>query len=153
MSEPTYLGPWMKFSRARDRHGFPIISVTRDGKSWKHLKPVESWDIIVMLRGPDGTHLSSEIKKRTTSPIRGLFIAWKLHEVANTWSRSKPVGRGAVARPPMTIKWDLPKPLMEELANSSWHFRAHWRGAWEVIEKYLGGWPLDVKEDDETSKQ
>lgn len=150
MIEPPYLGPWMKFTRARTRHGFPIISVSKDGKKWTRLNPKESWDIMVALRGPDNDESSTadQVKRRTTAPIRGLFLKWRMSDMG-----MRAIDGGAYAVKPRTVHWHKQPPMEATMQRMSWHFTQHWKRAWLIIESYLGGWPMDVKKDDQTPKQ
>lgn len=140
-----YTGPWLKFSRARSRDGFPILSVTKNGVGWKRLSPQQSWDIMVILRGPD----KSITKDATTARVRGLFLNWS-HSSYN-FDRARSISNtGCYAYRPdgnMIDEVSIIGTMEEEegkLIGGTRHFNRHWNDVRAIILHYLGGWPLEV---------
>lgn len=131
----------MKFSRARSRDGFPILSVTKNGVGWKRLSLKQSWDIMVILRGPD----KSTNKDTTTARVRGLFLTWPPH--GYNFIRAKDISNtGCYAFRPDGDMIDKVSTVgeKEKLIGGTRHFNRHWNDVRAIILYHLGGWPLNI---------
>lgn len=137
-----YRGPWMKFSRARSEAGFPIISVSKNGIGWKRLSAKDSWNIMVLLRGPD-EELSCRDKNSTTAQVRGLFLNWDNSHIRSDWAL-KSIGRtGCYAKPPTCHPLpDKRRSTGDNLVGNSWHFNGHWERVRDILLDVFGGWPV-----------
>jgi len=89
-----------------------------------------------MLRGPDWvqtgqyeTEYYTNYKKNTVAKLRGLFQDWNHHVEYTIFDLSRPKGM-------------LPTTEYFKDDGISRHVQNHWYSVYNIINNYLGGWPL-----------